>query len=266
MTLERSRQLPERPPVLVVDNGSSDGSPARVADRYPEVRVISLHENLGAAARNLGVRAAATPYVAFADDDSWWKEGALARAVQTLEENPSVALIAARVLVGEEERIEPTCELMAASPLPAAAGLSAPRILGFVACGAVVRREAFLQAGGFHPRFGVGGEEALLATDLSRLGWDLVYDERLVAHHHPSPRRDRRERRTIQARNDLWFAWLRRPLRRASATTARTGLKALRDPAVASGCLRAVAGLRWVVAQRRVVPPALAADLDRLEA
>jgi N-acetylglucosaminyl-diphospho-decaprenol L-rhamnosyltransferase len=35
-------------------------------------------------------------------------------------------------------------------------------VLGFVACGAVVRRSAFLEADGFHPRFEVGGEESIL--------------------------------------------------------------------------------------------------------
>jgi len=70
-TLERLVALPERPPVIVVDNGSSDGTPAAVRGRFPGVEVITLGYNAGSAGRTAGVRCARTPYVAFSDDDSW---------------------------------------------------------------------------------------------------------------------------------------------------------------------------------------------------
>jgi len=62
-------ELPERPPVIVVDNGSGDGSGALVRERFPEVRLIELASNQGAVARNVGVAAARTELVAFADDE-----------------------------------------------------------------------------------------------------------------------------------------------------------------------------------------------------
>ena len=46
-TLERLSSLPERPPIVVVDNGSRDASPARVAERFPGVKLISLAGNEG---------------------------------------------------------------------------------------------------------------------------------------------------------------------------------------------------------------------------
>ena len=64
--------------MILVDNGSTDGTVAAVRDARPDLRVVRLGTNRGAPARNLGVRLAATPYVAFADDDSWWSPGALA--------------------------------------------------------------------------------------------------------------------------------------------------------------------------------------------
>ena len=39
-------------------------------------------------------------------------------------------------------------------------------MLGFLACGAVARRSAVLACGGFHERYGFGGEEQLLAIDM----------------------------------------------------------------------------------------------------
>ncbi|WP_433413217.1 glycosyltransferase family 2 protein [Microtetraspora malaysiensis] len=67
------RKEPERSlahhecPAILVDNGSADGTPAFVRQRFPSVEVVELGENRGAPARNVGVRRASTPYVAFAD-------------------------------------------------------------------------------------------------------------------------------------------------------------------------------------------------------
>ena len=148
-TLDRLAALPERPPVVVVDNGSADGSVDAVRARHPGVTVVALPTNRGATARNVGVARATTPFVAFSDDDSWWAPGALTRAAAHLTSSPDLAVVQARVLVGESEAADPTCVAMAASPLPRPPGAIGPVLLGFVACGAVVRRSAFLDAGGF---------------------------------------------------------------------------------------------------------------------
>jgi GT2 family glycosyltransferase len=126
-------------------------------------------------------------------------------------------------------------------------------VLGFLACAAVVRRSAYLQVGGFHPRFGVGGEEELLALDLAVAGWELAYVAEVIAHHHPPPRSDSRSRRRRQARNSLWSAWLRRPLGGALRHTMSMARLALSDRAMAGGMADAAAGLRWVLRERRPV-------------
>jgi GT2 family glycosyltransferase len=211
-TLTRLLALDERPRVVVVDNGSTDGTAQLIRDRQPGVQVVGLRRNRGAAARTIGARLVDTPYVAFSDDDSWWAPGALGRAVELLDRHPRLAVLAARVLVGPDQRVDPVCREMADSPLPPADDLPGPPVLGFIACGAVVRRDAFLEVGGFDARLGVGGEEELLSLDLATRGWGLAYVADVVAHHHPSPVRDPSGRRRRQVRNALWSAWLRRPV------------------------------------------------------
>jgi len=172
-------------PVILVDNGSADGTPDLVRRSFPHVTVVELGENRGAVARNVGVELADTAYVAFADDDSWWAPGSLTCAVQLLDAHPRLAVLAGRMLVGEAACLDPVCTLMAESPLGREVDLPGPSVLGFVACGAVVRRTAYLQTGGFDPVIFFMGEEERLALDLAALGWGLAYVDQVVAHHHP---------------------------------------------------------------------------------
>lgn len=247
-------------PVIVVDNGSTDGTPEAVTDAFPSVRVLAVGRNMGAAGRNVGVAAASTPYVAFADDDSWWEEGSLERAAALFEQHPRLGLVAGKVVVGKDGFVDPTCVAMANSPLPHAPDLPGRPVLGFIACGAVVRKEAFAGVGGFDEMLGVGGEEVHLATELAVAGWGLCYVPDVVAVHSPSPTRNRQLRRRRVARNDLWQVWLRRRLPTVVIVTGRTVRRGLRDRAVLQGSLDAARALPVILRRRRPVPP----EIERL--
>ncbi|MEW9531081.1 glycosyltransferase family 2 protein [Microbispora sp. NPDC049125] len=249
-------------PVIVVDNGSADGSAAFVRDRFPHVRLVELGRNLGATARNVGARLATTPYVAFADDDSWWAPGALDRAAGVLDAHPRLALLAAHILVGPEERPDPICAAMARSPLKTEPDLPGPSVLGFLACGAVVRRDAYLAAGGFDDVVFFFGEEERLALDLASAGWGLSYVADVVAHHHPSAARVSGRRRVLASRNRLLTAVLRRPwpvVGRAALAAARGGPPGWR----ALG--EAVTRLPKALWRRRGLPPEVEAALRSLD-
>jgi len=265
-TLERLLALPERPPVIVVDNGSTDGTSGALREAFPDVRVIPLESNRGAVARTVGVEHSATRFVAFSDDDSWWRPGALERASAALRSFPYVGLVAAQILVGGEQRVDPTSVLMERSPMAVDADLPGPAVLGFLACGAVVRRNAYLECGGFSPILGFGGEEELLALELVRRGWFLSYVSDVVAHHHPSPRRDVRARRRRLTRNALWVAWLRRPWSYGMRAAFRVAYQSISDMSRFLGLVDAVAGIPSVIRERAVVPAHVEGWLRVLEA
>lgn len=167
-----------------------------------------------------------------------------------------MALVAGRVLVGPQGRLDPTSAAMAASPLGPAPG-GGQAILGFLACSVVVRRQPFLAVGGFPERFGVGGEEDPLAIDLASWGWELVYLDDVVAHHHPAPGRDPAGRQRVLARNALWTAWSRRSPGAAARATLTAVLGARTDPIVRRGLVDAVKGTGWALRQRRPAPAAV---------
>jgi GT2 family glycosyltransferase len=246
---------PGGPPVIVLDNGSTDGTAEAVRTSHPRVQVVRLPTNAGAVARTDGVRRAATPYVAFADDDSWWDPGALETAADLLDAHPRVAVVVGRVRMaadGSEDAV--TCKHRRAV-LGRSPGAPGPDVLSFPAFAAVVRRDAHLAAGGFSPLLFFGGEEHLLALDLAAAGWQQVFAEDVVAWHSPAgPDRPTPARWALQTRNDVLVDWLRRPLPVALGATRRLAVKAVRDPAAR----RALAGLlrRLPIAlhQRRPVP------------
>ncbi len=242
-------------PILVVDNGSTDGTARAVRDACPDVEVIALPDNLGAGGRNVGARAARTPYVAFSDDDSWWAAGALEKAVDALDSHSRLAVVAARPLVGPEQRDDPMAAMLAASPLGWRAGAPGPDVLGFLACAAVVRREAFLAVGGFNQLLFHISEEQLLAVDLATAGWELAYLDSVVAHHHPSPNRGNpASRRRQELRNKLLTALLRRPWPVALREAGLLARAALVDP-VARSALVSVLGKLPAVLRTRTTPP-----------
>jgi N-acetylglucosaminyl-diphospho-decaprenol L-rhamnosyltransferase len=265
-TLVRCTAGQDPPRIIVVDNASSDGTAEEVSSRFPAVRLIGLHRNEGAAARNHGVKAAQTPFVALNDDDSYFAPGCLEVAVSHLQRLGDVGGIAGKVLVGENEEVDPTCEAMAHSPLGKRAGEPGPEILGFLACAFVARREALLQVGGFDASLsGVGGEEGLLALDLAAAGWRLIYAPEVVVHHHPSSLRSGSERRRAVARNELFIAWMRRRPLGAIRRTEQIVAHSWKDRAARQGVIEAFRSAPKALSRRRPVPLPVERSLKRLE-
>jgi GT2 family glycosyltransferase len=265
-TLTQLQALPDACQIVVVDNASTDATAETVRRHGAAIAFIQLNENIGAAGRNLGVRLVEQPYIAFCDDDSWWAAGALSQGVALFERHERLAVLMSRILVGPQQRLDPCCALMRASPLPRSGTLPGIPILGFVTCGAMVRRAAFLRAGGFHERFGIGGEEALLAIDLAEQRWGLRYMDTIVSYHDPSPQRNQRRRQVVALRNALWTLWLRRSAADAARGSRNVVKAAGWSHETLLGVTEALCGIPWILQQRRVVSPELVQQLASLEA
>jgi GT2 family glycosyltransferase len=177
---------------LIVDNGSSDGTAEALrALRADRLVVVERDTPLGAAkARNLGIEAARTPWVAFLDNDDLWAPNKIELQLQVLAEYPSARWCAtACAYVGGDLTVRPGGR-MADGPLGPAKGqlLSSPELLGLLSRDNVIpgggssvlaARELVLAAGGFHDDV-PGCEDWDLWVRLARMS-PLAYLDRPLA-------------------------------------------------------------------------------------
>ncbi len=260
-------------PVIVVDNGSRDESREitnAIVNDHPHggrVQLIALSSNQGAVARNFGVAACQTPYVAFCDDDSWWQPDATHIAEGEFDRHADLALLAARTVIEPGGRTDAFSDLLADSPLGRLPGLPGPLVLGFQSCAAVVRKTAFEAAGGFSPILHFRGEEQLLALDLAVAGWRLCYCPTMVAHHRPSPRRKAPAAQQARVlRNDFLTSCMRRPPSVCLAKSVPLLRAATCDRSHLRAAAEALKRLPAALRHRRVLPPQWEYQVRLLEA
>jgi GT2 family glycosyltransferase len=259
-------------PIIVVDNDSHDDTREVVyalAHSHPQgrrLRLVALSRNRGAVARNVGVAACDTPYVAFCDDDSWWAPEAPVIGAELFDRHPALAVVAAQTVVWPSGRRDPFSDVLASSALGHKPGMPGPSVLGFQSCSAMVRASAFLAAGGFNPVLHFRGEEQLLALDLASAGWELCYCPKVTAFHQPSPIRAAAAAQSARVlRNDFLTCLMRRPPDRCMSTFRQLLSAAAGDSAHAMAAAEALVRLPVALGQRRRLSEELEHKVRRLE-
>ena len=183
--------------IIVVDNASGDGSPERVRQEFPQVRLLGLASNIGfGAANNRGAALAAGDRLLLINSDAWLESGSLRALDRALDTDPDLAAVAPRLhypdgrpqfhwapatgVLGEalqklRNRFEASSWVHRPPPRWLAPWYSAACLL--------VRSRAFAAVGGFDPGYFLYFEDVDLCRRWRLAGWRVATAEDAIATH-----------------------------------------------------------------------------------
>lgn len=262
-------------PVVVVDNGSGDGTTDLVRRDFPQVEVLELEHNEGfARANNLGIERLRTEWVLLVNPDAhlapdyvqrllefakpWPQVGALGGIL--LRDDGSGRVDSAGIEIFRSRRVRDRGTGGAAPPKDA----PPEQVFGICAAAALYRRrmldEAAVEGEVFPERFFAYYEDADLAWRAWRLGWQawVVPSARAWHRRGGSPAAEGFGR-WMTHRNRLWLVARNEPLWRPltafpelAAHEALMALRVLRHPSLIGAVIQSLVGLPAALRARRV--------------
>lgn len=197
--LSLTRQRLVRAEVIVVDNGSTDGSVQMVRSEFQNacwpIRIIENSENKGfCEANNQGIGIARGAWIALLNNDAEAEENWLHELAEALRKNPRAGMAASKILVWENpQRIDKVGHLIFLD------GQNRGRGTGQVdrgqydrmedvawpdGCAAMYRKDMLDEIGGFDEDFFAYADDAELGLRARIAGWGCVYASGAVVRHH----------------------------------------------------------------------------------
>lgn len=243
--LESCMRQTGRLEVLVIDDGSTDGTVDLVRREFPGVRLVRFEESGGCVRRrNEAAALARAPFVLSMDDDAELSGADIVEVARGGFEDPRVGALAIPYV---DVRQDPGAVKQGA---PAAGG---PFVFaGFRGTAHAIRRDVFLALGGYREAILHQGEEMDYCIRLLDAGYVVAGFATDPILHHESPRREFDRIDVLGRRNDVLFAWWNVPMPYLPVHLAATVVNGIRF-GVAEGrlepMLRGIAmGLRDVLA------------------
>jgi glycosyltransferase involved in cell wall biosynthesis len=170
-------QQPRPDEVVVVDNGSTDGTWEALQQRASTEPLLRLVQDTGSLGRirNVAARTATCDVVAFTDSDCRPQPGWLAAGLAALA--PDLGVVQGRTVPEHP----PTVRWSATQDIGAPSGL-------WEACNVFYRRQALLESGGFDESVGFFGEDTVAGWAVERAGWRTGWaPDAVVAHVVTTP-------------------------------------------------------------------------------
>jgi hypothetical protein len=214
-----------RATVLLVDNGSPDGSGARLRDAFPDVPYLQTGANLGyTGGNNRGFEwalAQGADYVVVLNNDTELDPHCLSWMVRAAESDPTIGGVAPHILVhggdvvwyaGGDLSEARGAGLHRLDPRPASPDDASLQAISFMTgCCFLLTRRALEAVDGFEESFFAYNEDTDLSWRLAQAGFRMVYEPRALLTHkvgdrpeEPSPfqivQRDRNRRRFVRLR------------------------------------------------------------------
>ncbi|MFO0702629.1 MAG: glycosyltransferase family 2 protein [Candidatus Andersenbacteria bacterium] len=221
--------------VVLVDNGSTDGTAAAVGKEHPRVRLVANPDNTGVTGgRNAGIAAARdADLLIFADDDAVIRDkDATATVVAKVAADPTLGIL------GFQERSYYDPQVLAQWCYGRRRARDwATREFDawtFPGAGHAIRREVFDQVGTYPERYFYACEEVDLSLRALDAGWRVAYTPDVKVYHKVSPATRAKFRYYFDLRNNIWLSMRLLPawygVARTGGWTLRATYLALRNP------------------------------------
>ena len=179
--------------VILVDNGSSDGSLELVSKNYPEIRIIALAENCGfAAANNMALKQIDTKYVSLLNNDAIPHPHWLANLICALEGHPAAGFAASKMLFYHTpDRIDRAGDVYTRAGTGLLRGRGQPSeshdrqeyVFGACAGAALYRIEMLRDIGLFDEDFFLLYEDLDLSFRAQIRGYKCIYVPEAIVYH-----------------------------------------------------------------------------------
>ena len=191
----RANTLPETYEIVVVDNASADGT-AEFLKAQEDIRLILNEENRNfAGACNQGARASEGEFLVFLNDDTEVHPGWLEPIVADFEADEGLGAVGVKLLY-PNGRIQHAGVVFFDSKFPehlyrlapaAAARVNKRREFQAVTAACIaIRRDVFIEVGGFDEAFRNGYEDIDLCLKIGAAGYRILYEPDSVVTHHES--------------------------------------------------------------------------------
>lgn len=272
----RAQTYPARE-IVLVDNGSTDGSIAFVRAQFPEVQIVALPYNAGfAAGNNCAMRAARGDYIALLNNDAYAEPDWLARMIETAEQHPEAGLIACKLLYAHDPRLINAaglaldwagfCWEWRGGAVDDPQDSAIQECFGPSGAAALYRRVMLDEIGLFDEDFFAYAEDADLNWRALRAGWRCLYVPAARAYHISSATAGEGSafKARLLGRNKIWLLvknvpggrylgwWL--VLAVYDSLSVAWGLLARRDTAPVAGRWAALRSVRRMWRKRRASP------------
>ncbi len=209
--------------IVVVDDASSDSTPAMLASYGDRVRTVrhAANAGFGASCNDGAAAASATDYLVFLNNDTIPQSGWLGALITDVEMHPETAVVGSQLLFPNhtiQHAGVVICQdcyprhIYTGFPAYHPAVNKSRRFQVVTAACALYRRSAFEQQGGFDANFRNGYEDVDLCLRLGAAGWEVRYCHRSVLYHLESL--SRATRTADYLHNDAlyrerWMEWVR---------------------------------------------------------
>ncbi|NLG80400.1 MAG: glycosyltransferase [Firmicutes bacterium] len=182
--------------IIVVDNGSTDGSADRIEREFPSVNVVVNPSNMSfSCACNRGAGEATGKYLVFLNNNTQVLPGWLEELVSAADADASIGIVGSKLLFPDGTLQHAGVDLCYAAPYPITPSHMKYRqqdkeegalqeVWAVTGASMLIRRDLFFNVGGFEEAYRNGYEDVDLCLKVRNQGYKVIYNPKSKAIHH----------------------------------------------------------------------------------